>query len=84
MTPDIIIYHGDDPAADWRPVVMEDDHVPSYDDLFKFDVGNDRPTFPPIATRLDGGAGAMNQAYRVAARYRSLSIGAGDGIGPRR
>ena len=25
MTPDIIIYHGDDPAADWRPVVMEDD-----------------------------------------------------------
>ena len=32
MTPDIIIYHGDDPAADWRPVVMEDDHAPSYDE----------------------------------------------------
>ena len=32
MTPIIYPYDGEDAAADWRPVVMEDDHAPSYDE----------------------------------------------------
>ena len=46
-------------------------------------MGNDAPTFQPIATRLDGGAGAMNQAYRDNALSEfEHSIGAGGSIGP--
>ena len=32
VTPIIYPYDGQDAAADWRPVVMEDDHAPSYDE----------------------------------------------------
>ena len=32
VTPILYPYDGDDAAADWRPVVMEDDHAPSYDE----------------------------------------------------
>ena len=32
MTPILYPYDGQDAAADWRPVVMEDDHAPSYDE----------------------------------------------------
>ena len=32
MNPNLYPYHGQDAAADWRPVVMEDDHAPSYDE----------------------------------------------------
>ena len=32
MTPIIYPYDGQDAAADWRPVVMEDDHAPSFDE----------------------------------------------------
>ena len=32
MTPIIYPYDGQDAAADWRPVVMEDDHAPCFDE----------------------------------------------------
>ena len=32
VTPILYPYDGQDAAADWRPVVMEDDHAPSYDE----------------------------------------------------
>ena len=32
VTPILYPYDGQDTAADWRPVVMEDDHAPSYDE----------------------------------------------------
>jgi hypothetical protein len=62
MTPDIIIYHGDDAAADWRPVVMEDDHAPSYDEwaVMRLMAGKTPGTFAeylseiaPDLTRVD-------------------------------
>ena len=32
VTPIIYPYDGQDAAADWRPVVMEDTYAPSYDE----------------------------------------------------
>jgi hypothetical protein len=32
VTPILYPYDGDDAAADWRPVVMEDDHAPGFDE----------------------------------------------------
>lgn len=32
MTPTLSPYDGDDAAADWWPVTMEDSHAPSFDE----------------------------------------------------
>lgn len=62
VTPILYPYDGQDAAADWRPVVMEDDHAPSYDEwaVMRLMAGKTPGTFAeylseiaPDLTRVD-------------------------------